>query len=212
MIFSSKLIEDAVQAFSGLPGIGKKTALRMVLHLLKQDKEKVGDFTRAIAHMRQDIRFCTRCHNVSDTELCAICANPGRNRTQVCIVENLRDVIAIESTQQYNGLYHVLGGILSPLDGIGPEQLHLSDLHDRIKEEEAEELIMALSPTIEGDTTAYYIARQLADLPVRITTIARGIAFGGELEYADEMTLARSIAKRLPMDNYVSMGNGLARS
>lgn len=206
MIFSSKLIEDAVQAFSKLPGIGKKTALRMVLHLLKQDKGAVSEFTRAIDHMRQDIRFCTQCHNVSDGDVCAICANPGRNRRQICVVENLRDVIAIESTQQYSGLYHVLGGILSPLDGIGPDQLYIESLRDRVKIQEAEELIMALSPTIEGDTTAYYIARQVADLPVKMTTIARGIAFGGELEYADEMTLARSIAKRLPIDNYVSMG------
>jgi recombination protein RecR len=205
MIFSSKLIEDAVQAFSTLPGIGRKTALRMVLHLLKQEKQQVNDFTRAISHMRQDIRFCVQCHNVSDTEVCAICSNPGRNRSQVCVVENLRDVIAIESTQQYSGLYHVLGGILSPLDGIGPEQIHIDSLVERVKAHGIEELIMALSPTIEGDTTAYYIARQLRDVSLNITTIARGIAFGGELEYADEMTLARSIAKRLPIDNYVSM-------
>jgi len=208
MIFSSKLIEDAVQAFSKLPGIGKKTALRMVLHLLKQEKDQVADFTRAIAHMRQDILFCEQCHNVSDAEVCAICANPGRIRTQICVVENLRDVIAIESTQQYNGLYHVLGGILSPLDGIGPDQIQISSLRDRVKLQGVEEIIMALSPTIEGDTTAYYIARQVADLPVKLTTIARGIAFGGELEYADEMTLARSIAKRLPIDNYVNVGGG----
>lgn len=206
MIFSSKLIEDAVGAFSRLPGIGKKTALRMVLHLLKQDRQHVSEFTRALSRMREDIRFCQQCHNVSDTEICGICANPGRNRSQVCIVENLRDVIAIESTQQYSGLYHVLGGILSPLDGVGPEQINLAGLPERIREHGVEELIMALSPTIEGDTTAYYIARQLQGSPVRITTIARGIAFGGELEYADEMTLARSIAKRLPIDNYVSMG------
>jgi recombination protein RecR len=206
MIFSSKLIEDAVAAFSKLPGIGKKTALRMVLHLLKQERQHVADFTRALSRMREDIRFCAQCHNVSDTEICGICANPGRNRTQVCVVENLRDVIAIESTQQYSGLYHVLGGILSPLDGVGPEQINLAGLPERIREHGVEELIMALSPTIEGDTTAYYIARQIQGLPVNITTIARGIAFGGELEYADEMTLARSIAKRLPIDNYVSMG------
>ncbi len=178
----------------------------MVLHLLKQEKDQVAEFTRAVAHMREDICFCEQCHNVSDDEVCAICANPGRNRSQVCVVENLRDVIAIESTQQYNGLYHVLGGILSPLDGVGPDQLHISTLHDRVKRQGVEEIIMALSPTIEGDTTAYYIARQVADLPVRLTTIARGIAFGGELEYADEMTLARSIAKRLPIDNYVNVG------
>ena len=205
MIFSSKLIEDAVQEFSRLPGIGKKTALRMVLQLLKMDKEQVDAFTNAVSRMRHEIQFCETCHNVSDAAQCAICSNRSRNREQICVVENIRDVIAIESTQQYNGLYHVLGGILSPLDGIGPEQLHIASLHSRVAETKAEELIMALSPTIEGDTTVYYISRQLKDLPVKITTIARGIAFGGELEYADEMTLARSIAKRLPVENYVSI-------
>ncbi|MBS1615848.1 MAG: recombination protein RecR [Bacteroidetes bacterium] len=205
MIFSSKLIEDAVRAFAGLPGIGRKSALRMVLHLLKQEPEKVAEFTRAIAQMHQDIRYCSQCHNVSDAEVCSICSNPGRQRSQVCVVENLRDVIAIESTQQYSGLYHVLGGILSPLDGIGPEQLQIDSLVQRVREQGIQELIMALSPTIEGDTTAYYIARQLGDTPVTLTAIARGIAFGGELEYADEMTLARSIAKRLPMDSYMSL-------
>ena len=204
MVFSSKLIEDAVQEFSKLPGIGKKTALRMVLHLLKMQQDDVLRFTGALSQMRSEIKFCTTCHNVSDGDTCTICASPSRNRSQVCVVENIRDVIAIESTQQYNGLYHVLGGILSPLDGIGPDQLNIYSLHDRIKEQDATELIMALSPTIEGDTTVYYIARQLKDLPVHITTIARGIAFGGELEYADEMTLARSIAKRLPIENYVN--------
>lgn len=205
MIFSSKLIEDAVQEFSKLPGIGKKTALRMVLHLLKMDTTDVDGFTGAIATMRHSIKFCKQCHNVADADVCMICVNPGRNRSQVCIVENIRDVIAIESTQQYSGLYHVLGGILSPLDGIGPDQLNITTLHDRIKNEGITELIMALSPTIEGDTTVYYIARQVKDLTVNITTIARGIAFGGELEYTDEMTLARSIAKRLPIENYVSV-------
>lgn len=206
MVFSSKLIEDAVQEFSKLPGIGKKTALRMVLQLLKMEKEEVDSFSTALSRMRNDIQFCKVCHNVADTDVCTICVNSSRNSEQVCVVENIRDVIAIESTQQFNGLYHVLGGILSPLDGIGPDQLNIGSLHDRVKEQKVEELIMALSPTIEGDTTVYYIARQLKDLPVRITTIARGIAFGGELEYADEMTLARSIAKRLPIENYVSMG------
>lgn len=204
MIFSSKLIEDAVQAFTRLPGIGRKTALRMVLHLLKMNQEEVAAFTGALSRMREDILLCRVCHNVADTELCAICSNTSRNRSQVCIVENIRDVIAIESTQQYNGLYHVLGGILSPLDGVGPEQLQVATLQQRVQDGSVEELIMALSPTIEGDTTVYYISRQLKDYPVRITTIARGIAFGGELEYADELTLARSIAKRLPVDNYVS--------
>lgn len=205
MVFSSKLIEDAVNEFAKLPGIGKKTALRMVLHLLKKDAGEVAMFTNAIAKMRNEIRFCNTCHNVADGDTCEICANRSRNRAQVCVVENIRDVIAIESTQQYNGLYHLLGGILSPLDGIGPEQLNIATLQKRVAEQGIEELIMALSPTIEGDTTVYYIARQMHGLSVAITTIARGIAFGGELEYADEMTLARSIAKRLPIENYVSM-------
>lgn len=204
MIFSSRLIEDAVKEFSKLPGIGKKTALRMVLHLLKSDKNSVDIFTDAIAKMRHNVKFCSQCHNVADSETCEICANPGRNRSQICIVETLRDIIAIESTQQYSGLYHILGGVLSPLDGIGPEQLHINSLVARVKEMTEPELIMALSPTIEGDTTVFYIAKQLAGLKVNITTIARGVAFGGELEYADEMTLARSIARRLPIDNYVT--------
>ena len=207
MIFSSKLVEDAVQEFSRLPGIGKKTALRMVLQLLRMDTGEVDEFTGAVSRMRHGVKFCKECHNISDSEVCVICVNPGRNRTQLCVVETIRDVIAIESTQQYNGLYHVLGGILSPLDGIGPDQLNISTLHNRVKEKEINEMIMALSPTIEGDTTVYYIARQLRDLPVTITTIARGIAFGGELEYADEMTLARSIAKRQPIENYVNMNS-----
>lgn len=205
MVFSSKLIEEAVQEFSRLPGIGKKTALRMVLQLLRMNKDEVDGFTGAVSRMRHGIQFCELCHNVSDGVQCDICANPGRNRTQVCVVETIRDVIAIESTQQYSGLYHVLGGILSPLDGVGPEQLNIGSLNSRVRESGVAELIMALSPTIEGDTTVYYIARQLAGTNVNITTIARGIAFGGELEYADEMTLARSIAKRLPIDNYVSV-------
>lgn len=205
MVFSSKLIEDAVAEFAKLPGIGKKTALRMVLQLLKMDKESVHSFTEAVARMRNEIVFCKHCHNVADTDVCAICVNSSRNRSQICVVENIRDVIAIESTQQYNGLYHLLGGILSPLDGIGPEQLNVDTLYQRVKNESVQELIMALSPTIEGDTTVYYIAKQMNSLPVTITTIARGIAFGGELEYADEMTLARSIAKRLPIENYVSV-------
>jgi len=206
MIFSSKLIENAVDQFSKLPGIGRKTALRLVLHLMKSEKQKVIDFTEAIAKMSHEIMFCKKCHNVSDADLCIICNNPNRNYHQICVVENLRDVIAIESTQQYNGLYHVLGGILSPLDGIGPDQLQIASLQQRISEDGIEEVIMALSPNIEGDTTVYYIAKILRDSSVKMTTIARGIAFGGELEYADEMTLARSIAKRLPIENYVSLG------
>lgn len=205
MVFSSKLIEDAVAQFAKLPGVGKKTALRMVLHLLKMQHEDVAAFAGAFSKMKQEIKFCAECHNVSDSDVCLICASPGRLHTQLCIVESIRDVIAIESTQHYNGLYHVLGGILSPLDGIGPEQLNLSNLHSRVVTNEVEEIIMALSPTIEGDTTAYYITKELKDLPVRVTTIARGIAFGGELEYTDEMTLGRSITKRLPIENYMSV-------
>ena len=204
MIYSSKLIEQAVLAFSKLPGIGKKSALRMVLHLLKQTPQEVVAFAESIQNMREKIRFCERCHNISDDTICGICSNPGRNQKQICVVESLRDVIAIESTQHYSGLYHVLGGILSPLDGIGPEQIHVDSLEQRVRREETGEIIMALSPTIEGDTTAYYISRQLANIPIQITTIARGISFGGELEYADEVTLARSIAKRLPMESYVN--------
>ena len=205
MIFSSKLIEDAVKEFSRLPGIGKKTALRMVLQLLRMEIGQVDEFTNAVSKMRHEIKFCKSCHNVSDGDQCMICSNPGRNQTQVCVVENIRDVIAIESTQQYSGLYHVLGGIISPLDGIGPEQINIATLHDRVQKNGITEIIMALSPTIEGDTTVYYISRQVKDLRVSITTIARGIAFGGELEFADEMTLAKSIAKRLPIENYVNL-------
>ncbi len=205
MNFPSKLLEDAVGAFSRLPGIGKKTALRLVLHLLKQEKGDVHAFVNAISRMRNDVVFCTICHNVSDAQVCGICSSPNRQKEQICVVESLRDVIAIESTNQYHGLYHVLGGILSPIDGIGPEQLQIESLRERVKATDAEEIIMALSPTIEGDTTVYYIARQVAPFNVKITTIARGISFGGELEYADEMTLARSIAKRLPIENYVSV-------
>ncbi len=206
MIFSSRLIEDAVAEFSKLPGIGKKSALRMVLHLLKQEDADVDSFTSALSRMKHEITFCRECHNVSDTEVCAICVSSQRNQQQICVVENIRDVIAIESTQQYNGVYHVLGGILSPLDGIGPEQLHIDSLVQRVLQKpNIEEIIMALSPTLEGDTTVYYISKQIQHLPIRITTIARGISFGGELEYADEMTLARSISKRLPVDNYVNI-------
>lgn len=203
MIFSSKLIEDAVEAFTRLPGIGKKTALRMVLHLLKEDKSTAKYFSDTISRMREEICFCPECHNISDGGLCGICKDPHRNKNIICMVENIRDVISIESTQQFNGLYHVLGGLLSPLDGIGPEQLQLSNLATRVEKNEVSEIIMALSPNIEGDTTVYYIARQLQNQDLTITGIARGVSFGGELEYTDELTLARSIAKRLPVETYV---------
>lgn len=203
MIFSSSLLENAVNEFAKLPGIGKKTALRLVLHLLKKDVEEVKIFSDAILKLRQEIHFCIRCHNIADKTLCNICSDRSRKQHMICVVENIRDVIAIESTQQYNGLYHVLGGIISPLDGIGPDQLEINSLIKRVFEEKNEELIFALSPNIQGDTTIYYISKKLKDSPVKITTIARGIAFGGELEYADEMTLARSISNRMPVENYV---------
>lgn len=203
MQLSSQLLESAVAAFSKLPGIGKKTALRLVLHLLKQEKEEVSQFSEIINRMRQDIRFCRRCHNVSDAEICSICANSMRKQEIICVVETIRDVIAIESTQQFNGTYHVLGGVISPLDGVGPDQLTIESLVQRVQKEGTSELIFALNPTIQGDTTIYYIQKKLQGLSCRITTIARGIAFGGELEYADEMTLARSLQNRLPVESYV---------
>ena len=203
MIFSSSLLENAVNEFARLPGIGKKTALRLVLHLIKKDVSEVTNFSQVIQKMREEIKFCSRCHNIADKDLCNICENNLRRHEMICVVENIRDVIAIESTQQYNGLYHVLGGIISPLDGIGPDQLQIDSLIERVKSEQCEEIIFALSPNIQGDTTIYYIGKKLKDLTVKITTIARGIAFGGELEYADEMTLARSISNRMPVENYV---------
>lgn len=203
MIFSSSLLENAVNEFAKLPGIGKKTALRMVLHLLKKEVQEVKIFSDTILKMREEIHFCSKCHNIADKELCNICEDRGRKQEIICVVETIRDVIAIESTQQYSGLYHVLGGVISPLDGIGPDQLQIESLIKRVKEEKTQELVFALNPNIQGDTTIYYISKKLKDLPVKITTIARGIAFGGELEYADEMTLARSISNRMPVENYV---------
>lgn len=203
MILSSSLLEDAVNEFARLPGIGKKTALRLVLHLLKKEEAEVACFSETISKMRSQIRFCKRCFNISDKELCNTCSNTMRIQELICVVENIRDVIAIESTQQFNGLYHVLGGIISPLDGIGPDQLNIEPLLNRVKEEKTRELIFALNPNIQGDTTVYYIGRKLQGIDVKITTIARGISFGGELEYADEMTLAKSITNRIPADQYI---------
>lgn len=190
--------------FAKLPGVGRKTALRLVLHLLKQEKGDVEQFGEAISRMRAEIKFCQRCHNVADSDFCSICSNTARKQELICVVETLREVIAIEATQQYNGLYHVLGGVISPLDGIGPDQLHIESLLNRTAAEKTEEIIFALSPTIQGDTTIYYIQKKLQSTGIRITTIARGIAFGGELEYTDEMTLARSLQNRLPIESYVS--------
>lgn len=204
MQFSSALLESAVNEFSRLPGIGKKTALRLVLHLLKQEESQVTQFSETIARMRSEIRFCKRCCNVADGELCSICSNNYRQQQVICVVENIRDVIAIESTQQFNGTYHVLGGVISPLDGVGPDQLNIDALVERIDQEQTEELIFALSPNIQGDTTIYYVQKKLSGKNVRITTIARGIAFGGELEYADELTLGRSLQNRLPVEKYMN--------
>ncbi len=204
MQFSSSLLENAVNEFAKLPGIGKKTALRMVLHLLKQDAETTENFSEVIARMRRDIKFCQRCHNVSDADICSICANSMRNQRIICVVETLRDVIAIENTQQFSGTYHILGGVISPLDGIGPDQLQIESLVQRIQKEQTEELIFALSPNIQGDTTIYYIQKKIQTLNCNVTTIARGIAFGGELEYVDELTLGRSLQNRMPVDRYIS--------
>ena len=204
MIFSSTLLENAVNEFAKLPGIGKKTALRLVLHLLKQDEEQVSVFSDRVAKMRREVRFCHKCHNIADQELCNICSNPMRRKETICVVESIRDVIAIESTQQFNGVYHVLGGVISPLDGISPDQLQISSLLARIPADEVQEIIFALNPNIQGDTTIYYISRQLKESPVRITTIARGISFGGELEYADEMTLGKSLTNRIPVQQLIN--------
>ena len=208
MQFSSSLLENAVNEFAKLPGIGKKTALRLVLHLLKTEPGKVEALGDAVIRMRKEIKFCQRCFNVADADICSICANSMRKQEIICVVENIRDVIAIESTQQFNGTYHVLGGIISPLDGVGPDQLHIEPLLNRIQKDQTEELIFALNPNIQGDTTIYYIQKKLTSLAstVRVTTIARGIAFGGELEYADELTLGRSLQNRMPVESYVSGG------
>lgn len=203
MQFSSSLLENAVNEFAKLPGIGKKTALRLVLHLLKQESDDVQHFSEIVSRMRSEIKFCQRCHNVADGDICSICANSMRKQEMICVVENIRDVIALESTQGFSGTYHVLGGVISPLDGVGPAQLNIETLVNRVHKEETVEVIFALSPTIQGDTTIYYIQKKLPVI-TKVTTIARGIAFGGELEYADEMTLARSLQNRLPVDSYVS--------
>ncbi|MEL6969883.1 MAG: recombination mediator RecR [Bacteroidota bacterium] len=198
MQFSSKLIEEAVDAFSSLPGIGRKTALRLVLHLVQQPDDFTGSFTEAIAKMRKEIRECEVCHNLSDEARCTICKDERRNRQVICVVESIRDVMAIEETSQYRGLYHVLGGVISPIEGIGPAELQIDSLVQRVKEDDVKEVIMAISPTIEGDTTIYYITKQLAETGASVSTIARGVSFGGELEYADGLTLGRSIVARIP--------------
>ena len=196
--YPSQLLENAVMEFAKLPGVGRKTALRLVLHLLRQSEDDVEKFSETMSKMRRDIKHCRMCHNISDTDVCPICEDTRRDRHTICVVENIQDVMAIENTQQYHGLYHVLGGIISPMDGVGPGDLEIDSLVERVenKESEVNEVILALSGTMEGDTTSFYIARRLAPTGVKVTSIARGISVGGELEYTDEVTLGRAILDR----------------
>ncbi|AKD03529.1 recombination mediator RecR [Pontibacter korlensis] len=196
MNFPSKLIENAVEELAKLPGVGRKTALRLALHLLKHESEDTLSLAEALVKMRTEVKHCKECHNISDTEICSICANPLRDRSLLCIVSDIRDVIAIENTSQYKGLYHVLGGVISPIEGVGPSDLHIDSLLERLPNSEVREILLAISPTMEGDTTAFYLTRKLRDFNLRITTIARGVPVGGELEYTDEVTLGRSIVER----------------
>ncbi|MGY0407740.1 MAG: recombination mediator RecR [Polaribacter sp.] len=201
MDFSSKLLENAVNEVSHLPGIGKRTALRLVLHLLKQPTENTKYLSEALLNLRNDVKTCEKCHNISDTVLCNICNNPKRNPEIICVVEDIRDVMAIESTSQFNGLYHVLGGKISPIEGIGPQNLQIDSLVNKVENGEIKELIFALSSTMEGDTTNFYIYKQIEKFDITTSTIARGISVGDELEYADEITLGRSIINRIPFEN-----------
>lgn len=199
--FPSALLEKAVGEFAKLPGIGRKTALRLVLHLLRQHEEDVLVFTDAVATMKKNVKFCRVCHNICDDEMCSICADKSRHRDTICVVENIQDVMAVENTQQYHGLYHVLGGVISPVDGIGPNDLEINTLVERVAEGDIDEVIFALSSTMEGDTTNFYLSRKLAPYPVKLSVIARGISVGDELEYTDEVTLGRSILNRTPFVN-----------
>lgn len=198
--FPSKLLENAVNELSRLPGIGKKTALRLALHILKQEKDSVLRFSETIKTLREEICYCKGCFNISDTDVCSICASEKRNHKLVCVVESIRDVMAIENTRQFFGVYHVLGGVISPMDGIGPDDLTIAHLEEKVKSGSVDEVIFALSTTMEGDTTNFFLYRKLSKYPVKITTIARGISIGDELEYADEVTLGRSLINRLPFD------------
>lgn len=196
--YSSMLLEKAVNEFAKLPGVGKKTAMRLVLHLLRQDQPVVDAFGNAIMTLKREVKYCKVCHNISDTDICQICSNPQRDASTICVVETIRDVMAIEATQQYKGMYHVLGGIISPMDGIGPRDLQIDSLVSRVEAGGIEEVILALSTTMEGDTTGFYICRKLEGMGVKLSQIARGISVGDELEYADEITLGRSIVNRMP--------------
>jgi len=201
MHFSSALIKDAVDKLSKLPGIGPKSALRLAIHILQQDQSFASELGKAVIDMRENTRECVECHNISDEETCSICLSNSRNRRMICVVENIRDLMAIEDTRQFKGLYHVLGGVISPIEGIGPDDLNLPQLKQRIIKEGIEELVMAISPSIDGDTTIFYINRMVEELDVKISTIARGVSFGGALEYTDEITLARSIVSRVPYNS-----------
>jgi recombination protein RecR len=203
MNFSSKLLEDAVGEFSKLPGVGQKTALRLVLHLLNKDQQEVEHFGNSIIRLKREIKHCSTCHNISDQSICGICTANKREKEIICVVEDTRDVMAIENTSQYFGVYHVLGGLISPMDGIGPSDLYIDSLVQRVATTPVKEVILALSATMEGDTTLFYLYKRLKDFQIPITTIARGIAFGGELEYADEITLGRSIVTRVPYETSI---------
>lgn len=201
MNIPSKYLEEAVREFAQLPGVGAKTALRLVLYLLKQDHATVKRFGSVFLHLKDEIKYCEKCKNISDTTICSICANPKRSQEEICVVEDIRDIIAIENTQQYRGVYHVLGGLISPMEGVGPSDLNVEPLVKRIHEGGIKEVIMALSATMEGDTTIFYLYKRLKELNVKVTTLARGVAFGGEIEYVDELTLGRSILSRIPYEN-----------
>lgn len=203
MNFSSKLLENAVEEFGRLPGIGKKTALRLVLHLLKQPDGEVQRFVQSLTTLKEQIHYCRECYNISDEAVCEICQSVKRDKTTICVVEDTRDVMAIENTNQYQGVYHVLGGLISPMEGVGPSDLKIEGLLERIRRGDVKEVILALSATMEGDTTIFYLYRKLKEFDIQITTIARGIAFGGELEYVDEITLGRSILTRVPYERNV---------
>jgi recombination protein RecR len=198
--YPSTLLENAVNEFAKLPGIGKKSALRLVLHLLRQDEEKVVTFAHTILKLRQEIKYCAICHNISDIDICEICSDKSRSNSLICVVENVKEVMAIEKTDQFRGLYHVLGGIISPIDGIGPSDLEIASLEERVKSGEIKEVILALSATMEGDTTNFYIYRKLQPYNIKVSIIARGVSIGDEIEYADEVTLGRSILNRTPFD------------
>ena len=201
--FPSRLLENAVNEFAKLPGIGRKSALRLVLHMLKQDLQEVEIFGNSLIQLRTEIKHCNVCHNISDTDICSICANPSRNPSIICVVENIKDVMSIENTQQFKGLYHVLGGIISPMDGIGPSDLEVDSLVSRVNEGNTEEIILALSTTMEGDTTNFFIYKKLKNTNVKISTLARGVSIGDELEYTDEVTLGRSIVNRMNFEESI---------